>query len=120
MAFGDPIATIAPAYYAKTNPIVTPNSWFGPAISAPYPTNAWFMDFVLEPSQEQLDSRGDRRTTIWPYNLRVRSDGVDCNRPFIRQYPDGRSLRNEYQINYDATATNWGGHLHSRQQFGAI
>lgn len=108
MAFSDPISTSAPAYYPKTNPIVTPNSWWGPAITAPYPTNAWFMDFVLDPSQEQLDSNGDRRTTIWPYNFRARSNGFDVNRPFIRQYPDGRSLRNEYQINYDATATNWG------------
>lgn len=108
MAFSDPIATGAPVYYAKTNPIVTPNSWWGPAIAAPCPTNAWFMDFILDPSQEQLDSNGDRRTTIWPYNFRARSNGFDVNRPFIRQYPDGRSLRNEYQINYDATATNWG------------
>lgn len=108
MAFSDPISTSAPSYDSKPNTIVTPNSWWGPAISAPYPTNAWFMDFVLDPNQDQLDSNGDRRTTIWPYNLRARSNGFDVNRPFIRLYPDGRSLRNEYQINYDATATNWG------------
>lgn len=108
MAFSDPISTSAPVYDSKPNTIVTPNSWWGPAIAAPYPTNTWFMDFVLDPSQEQLDSNGDRRTTIWPYNLRARSNGFDVNRPFIRLYPDGRSLRNEYQINYDATATNWG------------
>ena len=108
MAFSDPISTSAPAYDSKPNTIVTPNSWWGPAITAPYPTNTWFMDFVLDPSQEQLDSNGDRRTTICPYNLRARANGFDVNRPFIRLYPDGRSLRNEYQINYDATATNWG------------
>lgn len=108
MAFSDPISTAAPLYDTKPNNIVTPNSWWGPAISAPYPTNSWFMDFVLDPSQEQLDSNGDRRTTIWPYNFRARANGFDVNRPFIRLYPDGRSLRNEYQINYDATATNWG------------
>ncbi len=108
MAFSDPISTSAPAYDTKTNAVVTPNSWWGPAISAPYPTNAWFMDFILTPNSDELSSNADRRTSIWPYNFRATSNGFNVNRPFIRQYPDGRTLRNEYQINYDATATNWG------------
>ncbi len=108
MAFSDPIATSAPLYDSKTNAIVTPSSWWGPAISAPYPTNAWFMDFVLTPNSDQVSAGDDRRTTIWPYQVRVRTSGLDVNSPFIRLYSDNRTLKNEHNINYDATATNWG------------
>lgn len=110
MAFSDPISTSAPVYTSKANKVTSPssNSWWGPALSFPFPTNAWFMDFVLPPTQEMVQSRMDRRTTVWPYMLRADDNGLDCNKPFIRKYPDGRTLRNEHQINYDATATNWG------------
>lgn len=108
MAFSDPISTSTPLYDSKTNAIVTPNSWWGPAISAPYPTNAWFMDFVLTPNTDQVSAGDDRRTTIWPYQVRVRTSGLDVNSPFIRLYSDNRTLKNEHNINYDPTATNWG------------
>ncbi len=108
MAFSDPIATSVPLYDAKTNAIVTPNSWWGPGLTAPYPTNTWFMDFILDPNSDEFASNADRRTTVWPYNFRPLANGFNVNRPFIRLYSDGRTLRNEYQINYDASATNWG------------
>ena len=110
MAFSDPIATGAPAYSTKANKVTNPtgNSWWGPGISFPYPTNAWFMDFVLQGTTDMINSRMHRRTTVWPYMIHAADDGLAANKPFIRKYPDGRTLRNEHQINYDATATNWG------------
>ena len=108
MAFSDPISTSAPLYDSKTNPIVTPNSWWGPAITAPYPTNAWFMDFILTPNSDQISAGDDRRTTIWPYQVRIRTSGLDVNKPFIRTYSDNRTLKNEHNINYQPGAPNFG------------
>ena len=110
MAFSDPISTAAPGYANKTNKVTNPggNSWWGPNIAFPFPTNAWFMDFVLPGTTDMVNSAMDRRTSVWPYMVRAQNDGLAFNRPFIRKYPDGRTLRNEHQINYDATATNWG------------
>jgi endo-1,3(4)-beta-glucanase len=110
MAFSDPIATSAPLYSTKANKVTNPtgNSWWGPALSFPFPTNAWFMDFVLPGTTEMVNSAMDRRTTVWPYMIRAENSGLATCKPFIREYPDGRTLRNEHQINYDATATNWG------------
>ncbi len=110
MAFSDPISTAAPGYANKTNKVTNPsgNSWWGPNITFPFPTNTWFMDFVLPGTTDMVNSAMDRRTSVWPYMVRAQTDGLAFNRPFIRKYPDGRTLRNEHQINYDATATNWG------------
>ncbi|MDB5180461.1 MAG: uncharacterized protein JWO54_219 [Candidatus Saccharibacteria bacterium] len=110
MAFSDPISTSAPVYDNRTNSITTPaaSSWWGPAISAPYPTNAWFMDYVIEPNADLLQSKSDRRLSVNPYNLRVNTAGIDTNKPFIRTYTDNRTIRNEHQINYDASAENYG------------
>lgn len=110
MAFSDPISVSAPGYASKTNKVTNPsgNAWWGPGISFPFPTNSWFMDFVLPGTTDMVNSAMDRRTTVWPYMVRAQNDGLAFNRPFIRKYPDGRTLRNEHQINYDATATNWG------------
>ena len=110
MAFGDPISTSAPGYANKNNLVTQPSasSWWGPNIQFPYPTNTWFMDFVLPTTTELQNAGMDRRTSVWPYMVRAQNDGVAFNRPFIRKYPDGRTLRNEHQINYDPTATNWG------------
>ena len=110
MAFSDPISTAAPGYANKTNKVTNPsgNAWWGPNITFPFPTNTWFMDFVLPGTTDMVNSAMDRRTSVWPYMVRAQTDGLAFNRPFIRKYPDGRTLRNEHQINYDATATNWG------------
>ncbi|MGB4761928.1 MAG: glycosyl hydrolase [Candidatus Saccharimonas sp.] len=110
MAFHDPISTSATSYASKANKVTSPggNSWWGPSISFPFPTNSWFMDFTLPGTADMVNAGMDRRTTVWPYMIRAQSDGVAFNKPFIRKYPDGRTLRNEHQINYDATATNWG------------
>lgn len=110
MAFHDPISTSATAYSSKANKVTNPggNPWWGPNIVFPFPTNSWFMDFALPGTTEMVQSAMDRRTTVWPYMVRAQNDGVAFNKPFIREYPDGRTLRNEHQINYDATATNWG------------
>ncbi|MGB4759184.1 MAG: glycosyl hydrolase [Candidatus Saccharimonadales bacterium] len=110
MAFSDPISTNAPVFSTKANKVTNPsgNSWWGPALSFPFPTNAWFMDFVLPGTTDMVNAGMDRRTSVWPYMVRAQNDGLAYNRPFIRKYPDGRTLRNEHQINYDATATNWG------------
>lgn len=109
MAFDSPISTAAPGFGTSTNKIITPSSsWWGPNITFPYPTNAWFMDYVLTGMQDMIDSRSDRRTTVWPYMTRAQNDGLAFNKPFIRLYADGRTIRNEHQINYHASATNWG------------
>lgn len=110
MAFHDPISTSATSYSSKANKVTNPggNPWWGPNIVFPFPTNSWFMDFALPGTTEMVQSAMDRRTTVWPYMVRAQNDGVAFNKPFIREYPDGRTLRNEHQINYDATATNWG------------
>lgn len=109
MAFHDPIATNAPAFGERSNKVIAPGgATFGPGLSFPYPTNAWFIDFVLTGTTDMINSVDDRRTTVWPYLVRAQSDGLAFNKPFIREYPDGRTLRNEHQINYDVTATNWG------------
>ena len=110
MAFSDPISTTAPNFDTRTNAITTPaaSSWWGPAISAPYPTNAWFMDYVIPPNSDLAQSNSDRRLSVNPYSLRVHTAGIDVNKPFMRTYTDGRTIRNEHQINYDATADNYG------------
>lgn len=110
MAFSDPISTSAPGYANKANLVTQPSAstWWGPNITFPYPTNSWFMDFVLPSTTDIINAGMDRRTSVWPYMIRAQDDGVAFNKPFIRKYPDGRTLRNEHQINYDATATNWG------------
>jgi len=108
MAFSDPISTSAPVYSSKANKVTSPDSWWGPTLSFPYPTNAWFMDFVLPGNTDMIKARMDRRTTVWPYMIHAGADGVTANKPYIRKYPDGRTIRNEHQINYHATATNWG------------
>lgn len=110
MAFADPIATSQPGFGAKANKVTSPgvNSWWGPSLSFPYPTNSWFMDFVLTPTAAMTNSGDDRRTTVWPYMIQAENAGLTTIKPFIRTYSDGRTLRNEHNINYDATATNWG------------
>lgn len=108
MAFNTPISTSAPAFSSSTNKITTPSNWWGPNITFPYPTNAWFMDFVIAGMTDMVASRSDRRTTVWPYLIRAQDDGLAFNKPFIRTYADGRTIRNEHQINYHATATNYG------------
>lgn len=116
MAFHDPFSTTQPGFAARTNKVSTPtvyssanpDGWWGPNIQFPYPTNAWFQDFVIPGNQNMIDAHADRRTTVWPYMVRSANQELNFCIPFIRKYPDGRTLRNEHQINYDATATNWG------------
>lgn len=110
MALQDPISTSATTFATKANKVTNPsgNSWWGPDITFPFPTNSWFMDFVLPGTTDMVNSAMDRRTSVWPYLVRAQTDGLAFNKPFIRKYPDGRTIRNEHQINYDATATNWG------------
>ncbi len=110
MAFHDPISTSSTSYASKANKVTNPsgNPWWGPSLSFPFPTNSWFIDFVLPGTTDMVSAGMDRRTTVWPYMVRAQDNGLAFNKPFIRQYPDGRTLRNEHQINYDPTATNWG------------
>lgn len=110
MAFGDPISTSTPGYATKNNLVTQPtaSSWWGPNIQFPYPTNTWFMDFILPTTAELQAVGADRRTSTWPYMVQAQDDGLAFHQPFIRTSPDGRTLANEYRINYDPTATNWG------------
>lgn len=116
MAFHDPISTSQPSFFAQTNKITSPGryssahprGWWGPNISFPYPTNAWFEDFILPGNDGMVVARTDRRTTVLPYSVRATDGGLQFCYPFIRRYPDGRTLRNEHAINYHPTATNWG------------
>ena len=110
MAFHDPISTSSTSYASKANKVTNPsgNPWWGPSLSFPFPTNSWYIDFVLPGTTDMVSAGMDRRTTVWPYMVRAQDNGLAVNEPFIRQYPDGRTLRNEHQINYDPTATNWG------------
>lgn len=110
MAFSDPISTSLPTYASKSNLVTQPSAstWWGPNIQFPYPTNDWFMDFVL-PTTATLQATGDdRRICVWPYLVQAQSSGLGFNHPFIRKSPDVRTIRSEHRINYDPSATNWG------------
>ncbi len=69
---GEPLATSAPTFPdAGTHP-APPGSLWG-SNAAPYPTNAWWNNFVLD--------QGDQAVVTLPYEVKARADGLSICLP---------------------------------------